>query len=139
MKDLHAKPTVVLADDHAGMLDMELQILGIELDVLASVKDGAQAVQAVTQFKPDVVILDIGIPVMDGMHAAFQMRQLGLPTKVVFLTVQEDPQYLQAATELGACYVVKSRMHSDLLVAVKELLAGRPFVSPPSVNRDPHR
>jgi len=99
---------------------------------VAAVNDGAGAVQAAVDFTPDVVILDIAMPGVDGIHAARQMKQLGLTAKVIFLTVHEDADYVRAARAIGASYVRKPRMHVDLLLAIKEALAGRIFVSPSS-------
>ena len=96
---------------------------------MATACDGDCALKAVNQFKPDLVVLDINMPGTDGMQAARQLQKLGPTPRIVFLTVHEDPDIVQAACAMGASYVVKARMYSDLLVAIKEALAGRVFVS----------
>ena len=124
-------PKVIIADDHGGVLTVASMLLAGEFDVIATVADGAMAVKVVSQLKPDIVILDIGMPVTNGIQAAHQLKNLGLAPKVVFLTVQDDSDYVDAATAMGASYVLKPRMYSDLLTATREALAGRLFFSVP--------
>jgi DNA-binding NarL/FixJ family response regulator len=132
MRWLDRRPTVVLADDHPRVLSRVGELLANECDVVAGVSDGIKAVQAALKYKPDIVVLDIAMPGLDGIQAGRELRRLTLPmpARLIFLTVQEDADYIRAAHELGASYVVKRRMHIDLLLAVKEALAGRMFVSP---------
>ena len=125
------KPTVVIADDHNGILTVASMLLGGEFEILATVGDGMKAIEAVADLKPDVLVLDIGMPGTNGIQAARQLKQLGLTPKVVFLTVQEEADCVEAACSLGASYVLKPRMYSDLLAAIKEALAGRLFFSIP--------
>jgi DNA-binding NarL/FixJ family response regulator len=125
------KPTVVLADNHGRVLSEVKMLLRDEFDVVASVDDGAKAVQAVAELRPDVVVLDIGMPGTNGIQAAHQLRELGFTSKLVFLTVQQDADCLEAAGAMGASYVLKARMYSDLLTAIVEALAGRLFFSRP--------
>ena len=124
--------TVALADDHIGMIQKVSDLLADEFNVVARVQDGTKAVQAALDFNPDIFILDICMPGLDGIHAANEMKRLGVPAKIILLTVQEDSDYIEAARELGASYVLKSRMHRDLLMALEETLAGRTFFSRPS-------
>ena len=137
MRSFHEKPTVVLADDHPRVLRAVGEILASEFDILAGVSDGIKVVQAALKFKPDILVLDIAMPGLDGIQAAREVRRLSLPARLVFLTIQEDADYMQAAHELGASYVLKHRMHIDLAVAIKETLAGRIFVSPRLVSTHP--
>lgn len=125
------KPTVVLADDHGRVLSEVTMLLREDFEVVATVGDGAKAVQAVADLKPDVVVLDIGMPGTDGIQAARRLRDLGATSKVVFLTVQQDDGCVEAANAIGACYVLKARMYSDLSTAIAEALAGRLFFSRP--------
>lgn len=125
------KPTVVLADNHGRVLSEVKMLLRDEFDVVASVDDGAKAVQAVAELRPDVVVLDIGMPGTDGIQAAHRLKKLGFAPKVVFLTVQQDSDCVEAAGAMGASYVLKARMYSDLLTAIAEALAGRLFFSKP--------
>ena len=127
---LSDRPTVVLADDHEGILKGVREILGDGFDIVATVRDGSKAVEAAIELQPDILVLDIAMPELDGMRAAMEIKRLGICAKLVFLTVQEDYDYVQAADGMGASYVLKARMHVDLPLAIREALAGRRFVSP---------
>jgi DNA-binding NarL/FixJ family response regulator len=133
MRSFDRKPTVVLADDHPRVLSTVGEILANEFDILAGVSDGIKVVQAALKYKPDILVLDIAMPGLDGIQAAREVKRLTLPARLIFLTVQEDPDYVRAAHDLGASYVLKHRMHIDLPHAIKETLAGRMFVSPRSM------
>jgi len=123
------KTTVVLADDNRAMLDEVSRFLQAHFDVVAMVPNGALAVQSAVDLHPDIVVLDIAMPVMGGIEAARTIKRMGLATKIVFLSIQFDHEYVEAAAEIGASYVLKTRMRSDLLMAINEALAGREFVS----------
>ena len=87
--------------------------------------------EAEKELRPDVVVLDISMPVMSGIDAAKQMRKSGSKAPIVFLTVHQDNDILAAAKRAGGLgYVVKARMETDLVHAIKEALEGREFVSP---------
>lgn len=124
-----AKPTIVLADDHRPMLEELTRLLKREFKIVAAVTDGALAVERVADLKPDSVLLDIHMPVMGGIEVAQQLRRSGSSVKIIFLTIETDSEYVRLATTLGASYVIKSRLRRDLLIAIKEALAGRLFVS----------
>ncbi len=122
---------VLLADDHEEMLDRVAKLLGTDYDVVDTVRDGRQALEAARKLKPDVLVLDISMPVINGIETAHQLKQAGSKTRVIFLTVHDDPDYAREALETGALgYVIKSRIASDLVAAVNEVHAGRSFVSP---------
>jgi len=129
------RPSVVLADDNPEMRKEISKFLQSRFNVEAVVGSGTLAVQSIAKLKPDVAILDIAMPGISGIEAARRIRELGLGTKIVFLTIQRDPDYIQAAADLDACYVLKSRLHLDLLIAIDETLAGRTFVSSPLSHR----
>jgi DNA-binding NarL/FixJ family response regulator len=119
----------VVADDHVSVLRSVSDLLAQEFDVLAAVCDGTKAIEAGVKFEPDIFILDIVMPGLSGIQAAREIRKLRRSAKLVFLTIQKDEQYVEAARALGASYVLKSRIYEDLLVALNETLAGRVFVS----------
>lgn len=127
---LNELPTVVLADDHECVRNRAIEVLGAACCVVASVDDGYSSVEAAEEFRPDLIILDICMPALDGIQAAREIRRRGLSCKIIFLTVQKDPEYVHIANQLGASYVLKTRMHLDLPVAVKTALAEGTFVSP---------
>ena len=122
---------LLVAEDHAGMRDKVVRALEAEFSVVGSVSDGQEMLEAESRINPDVVILDISMPVMGGIEAAAQLKQRASKARIIFLTAHEDPEFLEAALAIGALgYVIKSRMVSDLRLAVREAMAGRRFVSP---------
>lgn len=122
---------ILLADDHKDIREKVMQQLEPEFEVVGAVGDGNALLEAADQMKPDVCVIDISMPIMSGIEAATQMKASGSSVKIVFLTVHEDPDFLQAALDAGAVgYVVKSRVASDLCPAIRGALAGRLFVSP---------
>ena len=122
---------VLLADDHDEFLAVAARLLEPDYDVVAKVSDGQAAIDEATRLAPDVLVLDISMPVLGGMEAARQLRSAGAQAKIVFLTVHEDPEFVRSARQAGAeGYVVKSRLVSDLPLALSEVLAGRTYVSP---------
>ena len=122
--------TVVLADDHPAVLRSASELLASRFTVVAEVSDGRSAVEAVARLNPDVAVLDIMMPELNGIGAAREIRRNRSCVKIVFLTVQNDRDYVSAALEAGASgYVLKSRMRSDLLSAVEHALVDRVFIS----------
>ena len=125
------RPRVLVADDHRAMLDSLVRLLTRDFDVVAAVTDGIAAVAEAEQLEPDLLVLDIAMPGMSGIAAAAQLKQTGSTTKVVFVTMHHDREYVQESLALGAGgFVVKDRLVTDLLPAVREVLAGHTFVSP---------
>ncbi|MFL6228113.1 MAG: response regulator transcription factor [Pyrinomonadaceae bacterium] len=121
---------ILLADDHKGMRDRVIRLLEREFEMLEPVKDGRALLEAATRLQPDVCLLDISMPDINGIEAAARLKESGSKAKVIFLTIHEDPDFLVAALKAGASgYVVKPRMASDLRAAVKEVLAGRTYIS----------
>ena len=120
---------VLLADDHIGVLKTVEELLCTDFRIVAAVTDGRSALEAARKLNPDIVVLDITMPGLDGLHTAQELRKLGSTAKILFLTVHEDEDYVAAARTYGDGYVLKSRMHSDLRHAIDEVLAGRFFVS----------
>jgi DNA-binding NarL/FixJ family response regulator len=130
--DTVAKPArLLLADDHAAVIGQSVRLLAGEFAIVGAVGNGLELIEAAARLDPDVVVLDITMPDLDGIEAARRLQRAGCRAKLVFLTVQEDPDYVRAAMEAGgAAYVVKARLASDLIPAIHEALAGRRFVSP---------
>jgi DNA-binding NarL/FixJ family response regulator len=122
---------VLLADDHADFLALEAQLLEPEFDVIEKVCDGRASLAETARLKPDILVLDITMPKINGIEAARRLRASGAEVKVVFLSVHEDADYVRAAVDAGALgYVVKCRIASDLLPALRAASAGRSFFSP---------
>jgi DNA-binding NarL/FixJ family response regulator len=117
---------VLLADDHEAMLDRVAGLLATEFCVVGAVTDGQQALDAAMELEPDVLVLDISMPVMNGIETARRLNEAGSETRIVFLTVHDDPDFVREALEVGAqSYVIKQRLASDLVAAIKKAHAGR--------------
>jgi DNA-binding NarL/FixJ family response regulator len=122
---------VLLADDNEEILDRVTTLLAADCDVVGAVRDGRQALEAVQDLKPDVLVLDISMPVMNGIETAHLLKEAGAKVRIIFLTVHDDPNFAKEALETGALgYVLKPRIASDLMAAINEVHAGRTFVSP---------
>jgi len=122
---------VLLADDHEVFLAAVACLLEPDFEIVAMVGNGQAAIDEATRLNPDVLVLDISMPVLNGIEAARQLRSAGAAAKIIFVTVHEDPEFVRSARQAGAQgYVVKSRLVSDLPLALSEVLAGRMYVSP---------
>ncbi len=125
------RPRVLLADDHPAMLALTADALAGECLVVGSVGDGRELLAEAERLHPDVIVLDITMPRLDGIEAARQLQRSQRPARLVFLTVHEDADYARAALDAGGLgYVVKTRLASDLLPAIRAALADQSFISP---------
>jgi DNA-binding NarL/FixJ family response regulator len=125
------KIRLLLAEDHKEMREMIVRMLDREFEVVGEASDGRALLEAESRLKPDVCILDISMPILNGIQTAILLQQSGSIAKIVFLTVHEHMAFLEAALEAGARgYVLKPRMSSDLCLAIREVMAGRLFISP---------
>jgi DNA-binding NarL/FixJ family response regulator len=121
---------ILLADDHLEIRAVVTKMLEREYEIVESVTDGQALLEAASKLNPDLCVVDISMPIIDGIQAAAELKASGSNTKIIMLTIHEDDDFVRASFENGASgYVVKSRIASDLVVAVKEVLAGRTFVS----------
>jgi DNA-binding NarL/FixJ family response regulator len=101
-----------------------------DLQVICEVCDGPEAIRKAEELKPDLILLDIGLPTLSGIEAARQIRKLAPESKIIFLSQESSPDVVQEALSLGAWgYVLKIRAGMDLLDAVRAVLEGRQFVS----------
>ena len=126
-----ARPRVLVADDHRTMRDMLVAMLSREFDVVAAVTDGFAAIAKAEQLDPDLLVLDIAMPGLNGIAAAARLREHGSNAKVVFVTNLRDREFLQESLALGDVgFVVKDRLVADLLPAIRLVLSGETFVSP---------
>ena len=126
-----ARARILLADDHKEIRDRAVRLLQPEFEVVGAVADGDALVRASAQLTPDVCVVDISMPQLSGIEAAIKIRENGSKARIVFLTVNEDPDFVRAALRTGALgYVVKSRMASDLCGAINSAIGGHLFVSP---------
>ena len=112
------------------MLETVTDLLKKEFELVGAVPNGRLVLNIFEQLRPDLIVMDIAMPELDGIRTARELRLRGCEAKIVFLTVQEDEDYISAALNAGASgYVLKSRMQSDLIIALKKVLAGEVFVS----------
>ena len=122
---------VLLVDDNKAILARVATVLSPACVVVGSANDGPHAVSAALELQPDVIVLDVSMPGMNGFEVAARLRTAGSSAAVVFLTVHDEEELINAAKESGGMgFVVKPRISTDLLTAVKEASAGRPFISP---------
>jgi DNA-binding NarL/FixJ family response regulator len=125
------RPRVLLADDHRLLREAFARLLEPECDVVGAVGDGRALLEAAPRLRPDVVVLDIAMPELNGLDAARQLKRLMPDTKVVFLTMNEDPDIAAEAFRAGASgYLVKNSAAAELLLAIREVTLGRSYVTP---------
>jgi DNA-binding NarL/FixJ family response regulator len=124
------RPRVLLADDHALLLDAFAKLLETECDVVGTVCDGRALLAAAEQLRPDIIILDIGMPLLNGLDAARQLKTAMPDVKLIFLTMNEDPALATEAFRAGACgYLLKTSGASELMKAIEEAMKGRSYVT----------
>lgn len=124
------KIRVVLADDNAALVAAVRETLDEEFEVVAAVENGSQAVDAVLELDPDVLIMDISMPVLDGLKASAALHAAGCRTKILVLSTHEAREFVAAALYAGASgYVIKRCLFSDLMPTIREALSGHKFVS----------
>ena len=122
---------VLLVDDSQEILAHAREALVHACEIVGAVTDGPSALTAARRLQPDVVVLDISMPGMSGLDVACALRAEASTVAIVFLTVHDDAQFVDAAMKAGGIgYVVKLRLAHDLLHAVQEAKAGRSFISP---------
>ena len=122
---------ILLADDHPDLLLIVSDLLNFMFDVVGAVGDGESLLNAAAYLQPDVLVMDISMPVLTGIEAAQRLKERGDTARIVFLTVHDDPDFVRASLATGAFgYVVKPRLASDLVHAIREALADRIFISP---------
>jgi DNA-binding NarL/FixJ family response regulator len=124
-------PRVVLADDQREILQSVVLTLGREFSVVGTAENGAGAVELARRLTPDVLVLDISMPVENGIAAACHLKELGSTVRVVFLTVNTEPEFVEAALFAGALgYVLNQSLASDLVPAIWAAMDGETFISP---------
>ena len=121
---------VLIADDFQPFLDRIVDLLSREFSVVGSVTNGAQLVDAENVLHPDVIVVDIYMPVMNGLEAAARIRDGGSLVPIVYMTAHHESELLDAAQKTGALgYVTKPHLAQDLVPAIRAALEGRYFVS----------
>jgi DNA-binding NarL/FixJ family response regulator len=124
-------PRVILADDHTLIAEALHQLLASHFDVVATVADGRALLNATTSLKPDVVVVDIAMPLLNGLEAARHLKREIPGVKVIFLTMNEDPEVAMEAMNSGASgYVLKKSAATELLQTIQAALHGKSYVTP---------
>ncbi len=125
------RPRVLLADDHHPMLNRVVSLLKEHFEIVGSVSDGRALVREAERLQPDVIVLDITMPILTGIEAARELHGAGSKARLVFLTVHQSNAFVRECFAKGGLgYVTKSRMMTDLIPAINEALSNRRFVSP---------
>ncbi len=122
---------LLLADDHALVVAGLRKLLEPEFDVVGTAADGRALVAAAERLKPDVILLDISLPLLNGIDAARAVKKAFPEVKIVFVTMHSDPNYVDEAFRAGGSgYVLKRSAASELVTAIGEVLAGRNYITP---------
>lgn len=125
------KPRILLADDHAIVLEGLQRLLAADFELAGVAHNGVEMVDACESLKPDLIVADLSMPLMNGIDALHRLRRGGNQTTVVFLSMHPDVTSATRAIEAGASgYVLKHSASDELVTAIREALAGRTFVSP---------
>ena len=125
------KHRVVLADDHTILLDGLKRILEPEVNVVGTATDGRQLVRIIEEFKPELAVADISMPLLNGLEALRQCKAAHLRTRFIFLTANLEVGLATEAFRLGAAgYVLKLAAGEELVTAIREVLAGRTYITP---------
>src|SRR3954467_11014531 len=125
------RPRVLLADDHALLLGAFEKLLSPECEVVGMVTDGRALVDEALKVKPDAIVLDVTMPKLNGLDAGRQIKAQLPRTRLVFVTMNEDPDLAAEAFRIGAsAYLLKRSAASELLVALREVMKGRSYVTP---------
>jgi len=119
-----------VADDHPFIFEAVAQILEPTFEIIRCLGDGQALIETAAKLNPDVIVTDISMPVLNGIEAASKLKELSSTSRIVFLTVHEDPDFINTCLSTGALgYVTKPRMALDLVSAIQEALEGHTFVS----------
>jgi DNA-binding NarL/FixJ family response regulator len=130
------KPRVLLADDHMLVVEAFKKLLESDFEIVGTVADGRTLLSAAQKIKPDVVVLDLGMPLLNGMDAGEQLKKLLPATKIIVLTMSEDFDLAaHALRSWASAYLLKKSAGSELVQAIREVLKGRSYVTPKVAQR----
>ena|SRR5947209_9198235 len=126
-----SKPRIVLGDDHELIIEGLRSVLANQFDIVGVAANGQDLVRQTEQLNPDAVLLDVSMPVLNGMEAARQIKKATPGTKILFVTQRADREYVQTALRIGAsAYVLKQSVAREVIPALRDALAGRYYVTP---------
>ena len=122
---------IILADDHTLMVDALKQLLKPEFEVVGTFADGRALVESALLLKPDVIVLDIGMPIMNGLNAGQRLKRLRPALKLIYLTMNHDPDIAAEAFRVGASgYLLKNSPATELIDAIRKVVRGNSYVTP---------
>jgi len=125
------RPRILMADDHLMLLEAFKALLEPDFEVVGTVTDGRTLVETFSQLNPDVVLLDVAMPLLNGLDAGRQLKAQRASVKLIYLTMNPDPDLAGEALRLGASgYVLKSSAAQELKQAIHEALRGRSYITP---------
>jgi DNA-binding NarL/FixJ family response regulator len=125
------RPRILMADDHLMLLEAFRALLEPDFDVVGTVTDGRALLEEFSRLHPDVVLLDIAMPLLNGLDAGRQLKAQRRSVKLIYLTMNPDPDLASEALRLGASgYVLKSSAAQELKQAIQEALRGRSYITP---------
>src|SRR5436305_9650209 len=129
------RPKIIIADDHTLVAEACKKLLEAEYDVVATVGDGRALIRIATTLKPHVIIIDVGMPLLNGLDAGQQAKEILRSVKLVYLTMNHDADLAAEAFRRGAsAYLLKTCAASELAIAVREVLRGKSYLSPMIAN-----
>jgi DNA-binding NarL/FixJ family response regulator len=136
LEDKVKLPRVILADEHTILLEALHKLLESKCDVRGTATNGRALLQMARVQKPDLIVLDVTMPILNGLEAARQLKSCMPDVKIIFLTMQEDPAIAQEALRLGASgYLLKKSTGMELFKAIRDALSGRTYFTPSIVQR----
>ena len=125
------RPRILLADDHTMLLDAFRRLLEPQCEIVGTAGDGRALLELAARTRPEIIVLDVSMPRLNGMDACAQLRRTMPEVKFIFLTVNEDPDLAAEAIRLGASgYLLKSSATGELFTAIGHALAGRTYITP---------
>jgi DNA-binding NarL/FixJ family response regulator len=125
------RPTLLLADDHTILTEGLKSLLEKDFDLVATVGDGRALVEAAKQLKPDIIVADISMPLLNGLDALRLLKKEGCTSKLIFLTMHANAHYAAEGFRAGASgYLLKHSAGEELITAIREVLRGRSYISP---------
>jgi len=126
-----AKLRIIVADDYLPFLQRLISLLAVDFDVVATAVDGKSTLELIRRCKPDLVVLDLHMPLLNGIEVTRELAENPPRPPVVICSIETDTEVVEAARKAGAlAYVFKGRIEEDLILAVKLAVEGTPFVSP---------
>jgi len=128
---LPSRPRILIADDHTFVAQSVERLLETVFDVVGIVKDGRAMIRAAADLKPDLILIDVGMPVMNGLDAGRRVKEISPAIKLVYLTMNPDPELAVEAFRRGASgYLLKTAAASELVTVIRQVLRGESYVSP---------